>query len=114
MFPFVVHHAPRRDACNRPGCIISCMPDVTHNTARHRFEITQDGHTAVLDYMTAGNKLVLTHTGVPQELEGKGIGTSLVKAALDHARSASLKVDPQCPFVGKYIERHSEYADLVA
>ena len=29
-------------------------------------------------------------------------------------RAAGLKVEPLCPFIASYIERHPEYADLVA
>jgi len=48
------------------------------------------------------------------ELEGRGIGGRIVKTGLDYARAEGLKVVPQCSFVRGYIERHQEYADLVA
>jgi hypothetical protein len=50
---------------------------------------------------------------VPKELEGKGIGSRLIKGALDQVRAAGLKVVAQCPFVKAYIGKHAEYADLL-
>ena len=58
--------------------------------------------------------IVVTHTTVEPEFEGKGVGSQLVRFLLDDARSRSLKVVPLCPFVRSYIRRHGEYADLVA
>ena len=87
---------------------------VVHNQASSRFEIVEGSHTAVLEYRISHGALVLTHTGVPQEIEGMGVGGALVKAAFEYARSHGLKVRPLCPFVKKYLERHPEYAELVA
>jgi uncharacterized protein len=78
-----------------------------------RFEIEQNGHTAFLEYSLAGNVLQLIHTEVPRELEGKGIASELAKSALDWAREHGAKVDVLCSFVAEYLEKHSEYADLV-
>ena len=50
---------------------------------------------------------------MPPELGGKGIGSQLVKGALDQVRADGLKVIAQCPFVKGYIDKHPEYADLV-
>ena len=44
---------------------------VTHNPEEHRFELTLDGHLAVLDYITMDDIIVFTHTGVPPEIEGE-------------------------------------------
>ena len=58
--------------------------------------------------------VVLTHTEVDPAAEGKGVGSALARAALDGARAAGLRVVPQCPFIATWIERHPDYADLVA
>jgi predicted GNAT family acetyltransferase len=38
----------------------------------------------------------------------------LATGVLDDARKKGLTVVPLCPFIAGYIERHSDYADLVA
>ena len=87
---------------------------VTNNPATGRFEAHTGHGVAHLKYLVRGDVLDLVHTKVPQEAEGQGVGAALAKAALDHARSEGMKVIPSCPFVRTYIERHGEYADLVA
>ena len=42
-----------------------------------------------------------------------GVGSTLVRAALDDVRAQGGSVVPQCPFVRGWIERHQDYADLV-
>jgi len=86
---------------------------VVHNTAAKHFEITRDGKVAFSRYMLVGEKMVIEHTEVPIELEGKGIGSQIVRAALDYARAQKLKVMPLCPFTAGFIHRHPEYQDLV-
>ena len=88
--------------------------EVRDNPARGRFELTADGETAVLDYRLAGDVMTLTHTGVPRALEGRGIGSALVQAALDQIRARGLKIVVLCWFVDGFIDRHPEYASLRA
>ncbi len=87
--------------------------EVIHDTDNSRFKIVSDSHTAMLDYRQSGKTILFTHTGVPPALEGRGLGSKLVKAGLDYARANQLKVQSLCWFVDKYLDRHSEYADLL-
>ena len=57
--------------------------------------------------------IVFTHTEIDDAFEGQGLGSTLVRAALDAARTRGLAVRPDCPFVRGYIARHPEYLDLV-
>ena len=88
--------------------------EVIHLQERNRFEIHVEGKIAELDYRLRDDVISFTHTGVPQELGGRGIGSHIVCAGLDHAREKGYKVIPLCSFVDAYIRRHSdEYGDLV-
>lgn len=89
------------------------MPDITDNTAGRRFEMPVEGHTAFVTYAREGDRIRLIHTEVPQALSGRGIGSSLAKAVLDHVRSEGLRVVPECEFIAGYIQRHPAYADLI-
>ncbi|HEX7428798.1 MAG TPA: GNAT family N-acetyltransferase, partial [Mycobacterium sp.] len=53
------------------------------------------------------------HTEIDPARNGEGLGTLLVKTALDTARAEGLAVLPYCPFVQGFIDRHREYLDLV-
>jgi uncharacterized protein len=89
------------------------MSEITNNIQEHRFELTVEGHVAAAHYKIADGVITFTHTEVPPELGGKGIGSKLIRGALDQVRSEGLKVIPQCPFVKAFIEKHSDYQDLL-
>jgi predicted GNAT family acetyltransferase len=87
---------------------------IVDNTRAHRFELTIDGRVAKAWYRLAPGVITFTHTDVPKELEGRGIGSRLARFALDQARAAGLKVVALCPFVSAWIGKHPEYQDLLA
>ncbi|HZG92381.1 MAG TPA: GNAT family N-acetyltransferase [Pseudonocardia sp.] len=80
-----------------------------------RFEVLVDGERAGLAaYRLRADRIVFLHTEIDDAHEGRGLGGVLVRAALDSARERGLRVVPICPFVKGWIERHPDYADLVA
>ena len=89
------------------------MTDIVDNSAQHRFELAVDGHIAATYYEIADGVITFVHTEVPPELGGKGIGSKLIKGALDQVRADGLKVIAQCPFVKAFIDKHPDYADLL-
>lgn len=88
--------------------------DVRDNTDDHRFELTVDGALAYAAYRLTDDRITFIHTVVPPELEGRGIGSDLIHAALENARSRGLSVVAECSFGAEYIDRHPEYRDLLA
>ena len=58
--------------------------------------------------------IAITHTFVDPALNGQGLGSRLVRFALDDIRSLGRQVVPACPFVGVFVQRNPEYADLLA
>ncbi len=86
---------------------------VTDNAAARRFELDVDGHIATAFYELSPGVITFTHTEVPKQLGGRGIGSILAKGALDMARARGLKVVAQCPFIESYVGKHPEYRDLL-
>lgn len=90
------------------------MIQVTENQPEQRFEATIDNETAgTLDYLFDGDVMVTTHTVVPPDYEGRGVGSYLAAAALKRASEQGLKVRPECSFIANYIGKHPEFADLL-
>lgn len=87
---------------------------VRENPEQHRFEIDLgDESVAIAEYNLAAGKIVFTHTEVPPAHEGKGIGSTLIRAGLAAARERKLKVIPICPFFAAYVKKHSDVQDLL-
>jgi predicted GNAT family acetyltransferase len=88
--------------------------EVRDNPEEGWFELKVEGQTSYAYYKTTPGIITFTHTDVPLVMEGKGIGSRLIKGALDQVRARGLKVVAECPFVATYIKKHKEYADLLA
>ena len=63
-------------------------------------------------YRRTAELIVFTHTEIDPNVEGQGIGGTLVRAALEDVRRQQVAVFPLCPFVREWMSRHPEYDDL--
>jgi uncharacterized protein len=88
--------------------------EVVNNEEKGRYELAADGWLAVLTYEWRGTQMALTHTIVPGEIEGRGIGTKLIVAALTDLRERAIPVVPICSFVRAYLKDHPEAMDGIA
>jgi predicted GNAT family acetyltransferase/glutaredoxin len=80
-----------------------------------RYELLLDGHRiGLLAYRRSHSRIAFTHTEIAASCERRGFGSRLAEAALEDARRDGLEVVPLCPFIARYIDRHPEYAPLVA
>lgn len=86
---------------------------VRDNSAENRFEMDTPAGLALIDYRRHNGIVTMTHAEVPPELNGRGLGSQLVKGALDLVRERGEKVIPVCPFIVAYVKRHKEYHNLV-
>jgi predicted GNAT family acetyltransferase len=83
------------------------------NEAAKQYELNVEGTIVKIEYIKVQDKIYLTHTEVPPVLEGKGLGSSIVKQALEDIKRQDLTLIPLCPFVALYIKRHPEWKELV-
>lgn len=91
------------------------QPDggIVDDPATSRFVHRADGLEAELTYRAEPGRLTLTHTGVPDELGGRGLGGRLVRAAVERARRTGEVLAPWCPFARSWLEKHpDEVADV--
>jgi predicted GNAT family acetyltransferase len=88
--------------------------EVVDRPEAHRFEVLLDGEVAgFADYQLSPGEILFTHTEIDEAYEGMGLGSVLVRHALDDARARGLAVLPMCPFVRGWIGKHEDYLDLV-
>jgi predicted GNAT family acetyltransferase len=94
---------------------VSGAVDVRDAPQRSRFEADLDGRPAgYVTYRRSPGRITFIHTEVDDRYEGHGVGGALARYALDAARAEGLTVVPRCPFLAGWIDRHPDYADLVA
>jgi predicted GNAT family acetyltransferase len=87
---------------------------VRNNPALSRFELDLEGGTAVANYEVGDGVITFTHTEVPVSARGAGVGSRLIREALEMVRTLGLKVVARCSFVRAYLAQHREFADLIA
>ena len=87
----------------------------TGNTIKGMFYLEENGHIlAELSYTFAGEtKIIIDHTVVNPNNEGKGLGKQLVKAIAAFARENGYKILPICPYAKSVMEKSDEYKDVL-
>ena len=83
-------------------------PSVIDVPGESRFVLDDHGVRAELVYEVDGGRLLLLHTGVPEELGGRGVGGRLVRASVQRAARDHLTVVPWCPFARQWLRRHPD------
>lgn len=106
------------DACPSKALSYTFIQDeltgiFSENIDRKRYEIQIEGKKAILEYIRAQDNIYLTHTEVPVELEGRGIGSRIILQALVDIKMKNLTLIPLCPFVAGYLKKHPDWKELV-
>lgn len=80
-----------------------------------RYELREgDELLGFIDYRPAGDSVIVAHTEVPEEQEGKGIGGALVRGVFEQISADGKTVIPVCPFAAAYVARHPELVEHLA
>lgn len=82
--------------------------EVVRNDANEQYEIIVDGTVAGFTEFTpdAEGRLLFPHTEIDPAFGGRGLGTTLVAAAMKGEAERGDTVVPVCPFVVKYLEKN--------
>lgn len=83
------------------------------NKDEERFEVIIEGFPSIVEYKVKGNDVYLTHTEVPQALEGRGIAAALVEKVLAEIEHRGQKMIPLCPYVQSFLKRHPDWERIV-
>ncbi len=96
---------------------MSEQPNVTvaDNPQQNRYEATDESGVVAgfAEYQKREGRLTFIHTEVDDAYEGEGVGSTLAREALDHARTTGLEVRSSCKFISAYVEKHPEYQDVL-
>jgi predicted GNAT family acetyltransferase len=83
------------------------------NRDRGRFEMEEGGLLVFANYRVQGDVLAITHVEAAPPLRGTGAADRLMRAIVEHARGAGLRIRPYCGYAAAWLRRHKEFADLV-
>ena len=87
---------------------------VRRDDEARRYVVTVDGAPAGhAEFREVEGATVFTHTVVDDAVEGQGLGSDLLRGALDDVGARGGSVVPLCSFVRSWIDRHEPYGDLV-
>lgn len=89
----------------------------TIKKAENKFYIGEDVKEPIAEITfnrSSGNKIVVDHTYVSDELRGQGIAGKLVDQVVSYAREQNKKIIPLCPYVKRKLEDTEEYHDIIA
>ena len=87
---------------------------IIDNLDQRRFELALDDDLiAAAYYRIEDGRVVLTHTEVPYEFSGQGIGSRLARGVFDAIRASGRKAVLKCSFMARFYAAHPEYSDIV-
>jgi len=86
---------------------------VKNNEAALQFEINLEGEKAYLTYRFYKKNIAFMHTTVPEVFAGKGVASALAVYAFEYAKTHKKLVMVYCPFVAKFIKKHTEYLSQI-
>ncbi|MFD7561434.1 GNAT family N-acetyltransferase [Streptomyces sp. NPDC059533] len=88
-------------------------PVVSRVDARHRYEIlVGEDRAGLTAYRDRDGRRVFFHTEIDDAHAGQGLAAVLVEQALADVRASGMRIVPVCPYVAKFLTKHTEFADI--
>jgi len=69
---------------------------------------------AELVYALSDDKMIIEHTQVAPEFQGKDVGYELVHTAVEYARMNNYKILPVCRFAKAVFDKKPDFSDVLA
>ncbi|MBE8713012.1 GNAT family N-acetyltransferase [Sphingobacterium hungaricum] len=75
----------------------------------------EDGKRAgIMTYSVAGDELIIIdHTEVEPEFNGKGVGKELLYKIVEMAREKNIKIIPLCPYAAAMFKKTEDIRDVL-
>ena len=92
--------------------------EINHRKKENKgaFVATENGtkKAGEMTYSKAGEeKIIIDHTEVNPEFNGKGVGKQMVLAAVEYARENGIKILPLCPFAKATFDKNKDIQDVL-
>lgn len=95
---------------------MSDMIERTDDDAGGRYALGLGAGESELTYRWRDGRSVMVadHTFTPPAARGQGAAARLVERVVADARAEGFRIDPACPYVAVWFERHPDAADVRA
>ena len=91
------------------------IASVSRETGPDRFEVSADGVVAgFAQFVDHDGRRVFFHTEVGEEFSGHGLAGIVVEEAVRATREEGLTVVPVCPYVAKWLTKHTDHGATIA
>ena len=86
-----------------------------HDTSGRLVAMDGEKEMGEMTYSLAndGQLLIVNHTGINKEYNGKGVGKGLFFKLVEMTRAEERKVMPLCPFTRSMFEKHTDLWDVL-
>ncbi|MFJ9825064.1 GNAT family N-acetyltransferase [Streptomyces sp. NPDC101160] len=74
--------------------------------------LVDDKRAGLTAYRDREDRRVFFHTETDPAYAGRGLASILVEQALNDVRAAGMRIVPVCPYVAKFLKKHTEFADI--
>ena len=71
----------------------------SHDKVNQQFRLQEENETALVDYQMRNGKMYLTHSEVPIQLRGKGVGKILVEKTFEYIEQNNIQAVAVCSFI---------------
>jgi predicted GNAT family acetyltransferase len=87
--------------------------EIVHDKENMRFTLDINGEIAKIDYSIEGGKMHLTHSEVPYNLRGQGIGKVLVEKTFEKLTEEGYKAVAVCSYIQTVKNRSEHWKKII-
>ena len=87
---------------------------IIHDQNNSRFTLNINGELAKIEYQLRDGKMYLTHSEVPYNLRGQGIGKVLVEKTFEQLKTDNLKAIAVCSYIKAIATRNDKWKSIIA
>jgi len=88
--------------------------EIKHYKEKRQFVLLVEGHTALVDYVLKNEVMYLTHSEVPVQLRGKGVGKKLVLQTFEKLTEEGYKAVAICSYIKLVAKRSDVWKNIIS
>lgn len=87
--------------------------ELINNDFQRQFELSHDGHLAIIEYAPQERKIFLTKLIIPEDIKNENFKNDFLTLVFEDIASRNLSVMPTCPIIAKFVRSNRKYKRLL-